>query len=110
MSTQSASEALYECPEFSVNEAGFGPCSVLRQFEDLPFGLFSPDDNLGMIIDITQPSIVTKHTSMFIGHVPYHIAIAGDGEEGAFTVVDNTRSFNVHKPKSRRLTLIVYYS
>ena len=67
MSAQSASEALYECPEFSVNETGFGPCSVLRQFEDLPFGLFSPDDNLGMIVDITQPSIVAKHTSMFIG-------------------------------------------
>ena len=110
MSAQSASEALYECPEFSVNETSFGPCSVLRQFEDLPFGLFSPDDNLGMIVDITQPSIVAKHTSMLIGHNFYRIAIAGDGEEGAFTVVDNTRSYNAHKPKSRKLTSVVSYS
>lgn len=102
MADQQASEALYECPEFSVNEKGFGPCSVLQQFEDLPFGLFSPEDNLGMIVDITQPSIAAKHGGRFSGQFAHPIASSGDGDDGSFTVVDSTRTFNMHKTKSRK--------
>lgn len=60
MSDQQASESLYDCPAFSINARGWGPCQLPEQFEDLPFSLFSRDDNLGMIVDVTQPSVVSR--------------------------------------------------
>lgn len=60
MSDQQASESLYDCPVFSINARGWGPCQLPEQFEDLPFSLFSRDDNLGMIVDVTQPSVVSR--------------------------------------------------
>ena len=60
MSAQQTSESLYNCPAFSINAHGWGPCQLPEQFEDLPFSLFSRDDNLGMIIDVTQSSVVSR--------------------------------------------------
>ena len=53
MSDQPSEECLYGIPEFAVNPDGWGPCSIPAQFKDLPFELFSRDDKLGMIMDIT---------------------------------------------------------
>ena len=65
MSDQQASEAVYECPAFSLNANGWGPTTIPEQFEDLPFGLFNVDDNLGMIVDVTQPSIALKRGGLY---------------------------------------------
>lgn len=68
MENQSASEALYEFPALSVNQFGWGPSSIPDQFGDLPFSLFSRDDNLGMIVELTGANFAQKnciHSSFF---------------------------------------------
>lgn len=53
MENQSIDEGIYQLPTLAVNESGWGPSSIPEQFECLPFSLFSPDDNLGMIVELT---------------------------------------------------------
>lgn len=65
MENQSASEALYEFPALSVNQFGWGPSSIPDQFGDLPFSLFSRDDNLGMIVELTGPNFAQKHCILY---------------------------------------------
>ena len=60
MATQQASESLYECPDFSINEAGWGPNALPKEFEEFPFSLFSRDDALGAIVDVTHPSVAMR--------------------------------------------------
>lgn len=63
MATQQASESLYECPDFSINETGWGPSTLPKEFEDLPFALFSRDDSLGTVVDVTHPSVAMRQGS-----------------------------------------------
>ena len=63
MATQQASESLYECPAFSINEESWGPNTLPKEFEDLPFSLFSRDDGLGAIVDVTHPSVAMRQGS-----------------------------------------------
>lgn len=63
MATQQASESLYECPAFSINEESWGPNTLPKEFEDLPFSLFSRDDGLGAIVDVTHLSVAMRQGS-----------------------------------------------
>ena len=57
-------------------KSGCNLCSVLyycsvclkditlpKEFEDLPFSLFSRDDGLGAIVDVTHPSVAMRQGS-----------------------------------------------
>lgn len=55
------SEIPYELPKLSVNTDGWGPSSLPEQFEDLPFALFSRDDSLGMIADLSGLTNMSKN-------------------------------------------------
>lgn len=60
MKNKSASEDLYEFPALSVNLSGWGPSCIPNQFRDLLFSLFSRDDNLGMIVELTGSNFTQK--------------------------------------------------
>ena len=61
---QNMSEITYELPKLSVNTDGWGPSSLPEQFEDLPFALFSRDDSLGMIVELSGLSNMPKNGFM----------------------------------------------
>lgn len=56
LSLNMESESTYELPSFAVNENGWGPSTLPDDYKDLPYSFFSRDENLGMIMDLTQVS------------------------------------------------------
>ena len=66
MENQASGEGLYEVPAFSVNEFGWGPSSIPEQFEEVPFSLFSRDDNLGIIVELTGLNSMSKGGMLFL--------------------------------------------
>ena len=65
MTDQPPSEALYEIPQFSVKEDGWGPCSLPEQYVGLPFNFFYRDENLGMAIDLLQVSATMGRNRLY---------------------------------------------
>ncbi|KAM7454772.1 hypothetical protein BLSTO_04470 [Blastocystis sp. subtype 1] len=82
------SESTYELPSFAVNENGWGPSTLPDDYKDLPYSFFSRDENLGMIMDLTQVSFAQNRGS-------------AESEQGdnAFTTIDVTRTNTNRKTK-----------
>ena len=60
------SESIYELPTFAVNENGWGPSTVPDDYKDLPYSFFSRDENLGMIMDLTQVAFSQNRGCSFL--------------------------------------------
>ena len=60
------SESIYELPAFAVNENGWGPSTLPDDYKDLPYAFFSRDENLGMIMDLTQVSFSQNRGCPFL--------------------------------------------
>ena len=66
LSLDMASESTYELPSFAVNENGWGPSTLPDDYKDLPYSFFSRDENLGMIMDLTQVSFAQNRGCPFL--------------------------------------------
>ena len=91
-------ESTYELPAFAVNENGWGPSTPLDSFNGLPYSSFSRDENLGMIVDLTQASFAQNRGCARFSLLSLLAAEAALGD-GFFTTVDVSRSGTTRKTK-----------
>ena len=91
-------ECTYELPAFAVNENGWGPSTPLDSFNGLPYSFFSRDENLGMIVDLTQASFAQNRGCARFSLLSFLASETELGDE-SFTTVDVSRSSSTRKTK-----------